>query len=124
MVDKNKRITAFLLIAVVGVLMLYGCDSVKVSGRYSFVSMESEGFIVTAEALEGFVDTDDWYIDFDRGEFEFSFYDAVVNGTYTQDGTSLSLIIDDVTVNGEVEGNTVTISFTDYYDAVFVFEKK
>jgi hypothetical protein len=125
MTSKVKKGFALVLALTISAALLVGCGGSKISGKYSFVSMETDTLSFTAEELAAYgMDPSETYIWFDNGECTLSMLGVTVDGTYTQSGSTINLDLEGHAITGKLDGKTLTIDFGEYYDATMVFEQK
>jgi len=118
-----KKILPIILILLLGVALLTGCNSL--SGRYILISMELDG----EEAIELFsvlgIDLNDIYIEFTSdGKFVMDMtviYAGRTEGTYAVRGNIVTLTSNGDDVTAIIDGNRVII---DEADNKAVFEKE
>jgi len=98
--------------------------NVTLTGRYSFVSMESKGERVDAEAAaEQGMDTSSIYLEFSGGGVTmYAFGEIMEVTTYKVDGTNIEFYVDEVALKGTLQGNQIIIEFDE--GEVLVVEKK
>ena len=124
MTNKIRKLAALTLVATLSLSILVGCSS-KVSGRYYFVSMETDGMTITSEAIAAALDPETLYIEFNGNNFTLSMVEERREGTFTQKGSEVTLSFGDEFIDdgiiATVDGRQITFDFS---DTVLIFEKK
>jgi len=110
------------------VLSLTACGSIvgnnaTLTGKYCIVSMETKGETVNAADLaEQDMDISAIYLEFSGSKVTLYAFGETIEGTYKVNGKNIEITTDDDTVKGTLDGNRITIEFSE--GEVMVVEKK
>jgi len=126
LVNAEKLMPIVLMVALV--LSLTACGSsggnnATLTGKYSFVSMESKGETVDAEAVaELGMDASVIYLEFAGNKVTMRAFGETIDVMYKVDGKNIEINTDDGPLKGTLDGNMITIDFGE--GEVLVVEKK
>ena len=118
----------FMLIVLMLAVSLTACGSSggnnsTLTGKYSFVSMETKGETVDAATLaEQGMDASVIYLEFSGSKVTMYAFGETIEVTYKADGKNIEINTDDGPLKGTLDGNKITIDFSD--SEVLVVEKK
>ena len=100
-----------------------GGNSATLTGKYSFVSMESKGETVDVETLaEQGMDFSVIYLEFSGSRVTMYAFGEIIEVPYKVDGNNIEINTDDGPLNGTLDGNRITVDFGE--GEVLVVEKK
>jgi hypothetical protein len=120
---KNRiRQGVVLLLTFLMVASLLTACKAKLSGKYDFVSMEENGSVIDRSVLESIEWDLEFSLAFDGDNFTLTILDEVFTGTYTVNGSELTLTTTaNEEMTGTVDGNKITIAVG---SSKVVFEKQ
>ena len=98
-------------------------NNATLTGKYNFVSMETKGETSDTETLaEQGMDASVIYLEFSGSKVTMYAFGETIEVTYKVDGKNIEINTDDGPLKGTLDGNKITIDFSD--GEVLVVEKK
>jgi len=100
-----------------------GGNNTTLTGKYSFVSMETKDETLDVEALavQG-LDASVIYLEFSGSKVTMCAFGETIEVTYKVDGNNIEINTDDGTMKGTLDGKKILLDFGD--GEVLVVEKK
>ncbi|MCL2136486.1 MAG: hypothetical protein FWH40_03035 [Coriobacteriia bacterium] len=117
--DRVIKGLILLVITTMCLASLAACGN-KVSGRYDLVSFNVDGTEIPVTMVDEVYEASEMYIEFDDNQCTLFVFDISAEGTFVQNGDSLTITIEDESVSGTVDGNRVSI---DFEGRILIFEK-
>jgi hypothetical protein len=110
MKNRIKQGAVLLLALTLLASLLVGCGS-KLSGKYSFISIEENGNVLDNSVLESIDWALEFSLEFEGDKFTLTILDDVFTGTYELKGSELTLTTTaNEELTGTVDGDKITIT--------------